>query len=268
MVAKDMDWTENYTTIKALDARHDVWKHNAAVDGPFGPDLVPALKPDTLVLDAGCGTGVHLRTLIDRYPQARFVAMDTSEAMVAATRERCPEAEVVGGTITQLAWEDHHFAGTTCLHVLYHVPDIHQAVSELARVTQKGGWAVISTVADDAGQESLRLHNAACAEAHASEWQIEKLPSARFNTANGEQFIRPYFSQVTLYPRYAALYFTEVAAVLKYYTSMDYYQQIYRANQALAEQVVTKARQLVEAQLHAKGEFQISKNVGTWLAFK
>jgi trans-aconitate 2-methyltransferase len=40
------------------------------------------------VLDAGCGTGQVTATLLERLPRGRVVALDGSEAMLAAARER------------------------------------------------------------------------------------------------------------------------------------------------------------------------------------
>ena len=45
--------------------------------------LVPAR-----VLDLGCGTGLHTRALLDRYPQALVCGADLAPAMCARTRAR------------------------------------------------------------------------------------------------------------------------------------------------------------------------------------
>jgi trans-aconitate 2-methyltransferase len=46
------------------------------------------LAGDETVLDAGCGSGRITETLIERLPRGRVIAVDASESMVAAARER------------------------------------------------------------------------------------------------------------------------------------------------------------------------------------
>jgi trans-aconitate 2-methyltransferase len=50
-------------------------------------DRLP-LRGDETVLDAGCGSGRITETLIERLPRGRVIAVDVSESMVAAARER------------------------------------------------------------------------------------------------------------------------------------------------------------------------------------
>jgi SAM-dependent methyltransferase len=111
MGSNEQRWEQNYATTQALDLRYKAWAESSKVEGPFGVDLAPALPMGARFLDAGCGTGVHLRTLIDRYPEARYSAIDASSAMVETTRRVCPEAEVREGDIEDLPWEDNSFAG-------------------------------------------------------------------------------------------------------------------------------------------------------------
>jgi trans-aconitate 2-methyltransferase len=52
------------------------------------------LDGDETVLDAGCGSGRITQALIERLPRGRVIAVDASESMVAAARERLPGADV------------------------------------------------------------------------------------------------------------------------------------------------------------------------------
>jgi trans-aconitate 2-methyltransferase len=49
------------------------------------------LAGDETVLDAGCGSGRITQALIERLPRGRVIAVDQSESMVTAARERLPE---------------------------------------------------------------------------------------------------------------------------------------------------------------------------------
>jgi len=53
------------------------------------------LRGDETVLDAGCGSGRLTEQLIERVPRGKVIAVDVSESMVAAARERLgPDADV------------------------------------------------------------------------------------------------------------------------------------------------------------------------------
>ncbi len=52
------------------------------------------LAGDETVLDAGCGSGRVTEALIERLPRGRAIAVDASESMVKAARERLPDADV------------------------------------------------------------------------------------------------------------------------------------------------------------------------------
>ncbi len=53
-------------------------------------DRLP-LTGDEVVLDAGCGSGRVTEALLERLPRGRVIAVDASESMVAAARERLGE---------------------------------------------------------------------------------------------------------------------------------------------------------------------------------
>lgn len=57
-------------------------------------------------------------------------------------------AAMVKMDITAIDFPDHSFSAIYCSHVLEHVPNDKQAISELFRVLRPGGWAVIQVPID------------------------------------------------------------------------------------------------------------------------
>ncbi len=53
-----------------------------------------------LVVDLGCGPGNSTELLVQRFPGARVIGVDTSPAMVAAARERLPHCRFVESDLT------------------------------------------------------------------------------------------------------------------------------------------------------------------------
>jgi trans-aconitate 2-methyltransferase len=62
---------------------------------------------DETVLDAGCGSGRITETLIQRLPRGRVIAVDMSESMVAAARERLgPDADIRCADLLELELDE------------------------------------------------------------------------------------------------------------------------------------------------------------------
>lgn len=107
-----------------------------------------ALPPGTRVLECGCGPG-HLVAAL----QARgfdVVAIDTSPAMLALTRERARGA--AGGSppslqlasLEQLPHRDASFELVVSTGVIEYLPDDTTALREMARVLRPGGHLMLS----------------------------------------------------------------------------------------------------------------------------
>jgi len=69
-------------------------------------DRLP-LAGDETVLDAGCGSGRITEALMQRLPHGRVIAVDMSESMVAAARERLgPDADIRRADLLELELDE------------------------------------------------------------------------------------------------------------------------------------------------------------------
>ncbi len=91
---------------------------------------------DRDVLEVGCGTGLVLSRIADFARSAKGV--DLSPGMLEKARER--GLDVQEGSATELPFESESFDVTCSFKVLAHVREIERALSEMARVTRRGGW--------------------------------------------------------------------------------------------------------------------------------
>jgi trans-aconitate 2-methyltransferase len=64
------------------------------------------LQGDETVLDAGCGSGRITQALIERLPRGRVIAVDASQSMVDAARERLPDADVRVADLLELRLDE------------------------------------------------------------------------------------------------------------------------------------------------------------------
>jgi SAM-dependent methyltransferase len=109
------------------------------------------LKPGSVVLDAGCGSGRHLRALA-KLPGLKIVGIDRNPSdvkdAVAALKEM-PDAlsrdfDVTCGDITLLPFASESFDCVICSEVLEHIPEHEAALKELIRVLKPKGNLVVS----------------------------------------------------------------------------------------------------------------------------
>ena len=133
---------QEYATEDGLVARASIY------EGVSGPDAREAAfqavreAAPRRVLEVGCGWGEFAERMLVELG-VDVVAVDLSPRMVELARERGVDARV--GDVEALPFEDESFDVTVANWMLYHVPDLEQALSELARVTRPGGRLVAAT---------------------------------------------------------------------------------------------------------------------------
>ena len=174
-----------YADETGLSARISLWAQRTgprAIDVTF--DEVLALSPRR-VLEVGCGRG----ELAERLVQARLdvVAVDQSERMVDLTRARGVDARV--GDVSALPFADGEFDVAVANFMLYHVPDVDQALAELRRVAPalvaatngfdqlREMWELVGRDLGDRRRLFMRETGAAFLERHFSDVRTIDLPA-------------------------------------------------------------------------------------------
>lgn len=121
------------------------------------------LKPNSIVLDVGCGSGISAQVL-NKYFSCRVLGVDLSEKMVAAGKSLCDSAE-----ITLLVGDGENLAdvvGNNVFdYVLYNAsififPDVDKTIREAAVCLRPGGKIAFSfypSFNGDAGEDILAM---------------------------------------------------------------------------------------------------------------
>ena len=130
------------------------------------------------VLDIGCGTGKLLNRLARAIPNVTGVGIDFASGMIeqAALKTPYPDRlQFVQGDVTKLPFEASTFSGIFCSISFLHYPEPAQALREIARVLQLGGyfyladfapppWAQSDTVIRGFTPNGVRFYNAKARE--------------------------------------------------------------------------------------------------------
>ena len=130
-----------YADETGLSVRMAIWARRSGeqpLDIAF--DEVIAALPRR-VLEVGCGRG----EFAERLAQAgvEVIAIDQSPRMVELTSARGVDARL--GDVEELSFGDGVFDVAVANFMLYHVPNLHRALSELARVVGAGGRLIAAT---------------------------------------------------------------------------------------------------------------------------
>jgi SAM-dependent methyltransferase len=145
------------------------------------------LPRDGRLLDVGCGPGYYLSRLASE-PITRL-GCDLSEGMVRQARGAADAVWAVAD-VTQLPVAPGSCDVVLAMHMLYHVPDIPEAVAELRRVTRSGGAVLVSTL----GRGHLERVRSIVADAIGGP-HLER-PSGRFRLEDAGAVLATHFDTV------------------------------------------------------------------------
>lgn len=139
------------TLAPSWDAEHPACERAEAVRR--GLDLAEPLW-GAFVMDAGCGTGVLIRPLLERIGPGRVIAVDISPEMVARARSKVQDDRVqfVAGDARSIGSLEGLVDVVLCFDAFPHFGEPGPALRALARLLAPGGRLVIW---HDIGRERL-----------------------------------------------------------------------------------------------------------------
>ena len=131
--------------------------------------LEPMLVEGTTVVDLGCGTGSACRPLTRRFRRARIIGIDLSLGMLAELSRKKPwrsKFAAVQADATALPFADHSVDVVFANLLLPWIDDLALLFREVARVLQKEGLLLFSTLGPDSLLELRRAWQSVDAGAH------------------------------------------------------------------------------------------------------
>lgn len=106
-----------------------------------------------LILDAGCGTGM----LLEKIPsKQRVVGIDFSREMIRIARNKIRNSNFIRVDLNGLPFKDNTFSKVFGVTILQNIKYPQRAVKEIARIVQKKGLAVLSTLRKKTTKKEIR----------------------------------------------------------------------------------------------------------------
>ncbi len=220
------------------------------------------LQADSKVLECGSGPGWLWRSNLDQIPVGCQITLtDLSPGMVREAEKSLiisdHDFSFKEADITKLPFKNDSFDIVIANHMLYHVPDRKQGLSEVQRVLRPGGCLVASTVGQGHMQEIRDLVITLSPELA----EVYQSFSPTFTLENGRSQLEPWFSSIECHRYESALKVTEVDPILSYALSSS------EARAYVDEEKIQNATQIIEAIIAEQGSFQITTNSGLFRAY-
>lgn len=161
------------------------------------------------ILELGCGTGsmwIDHRDVINRCSQV--VLSDLSEGMLAEAKNKVgvfqnTEYKIID--IQEIPFKDDYFDIVIANYMLYHVPDIDRAVSEVRRVLKKGGHFYAGTTGENGIMETI-----------VKILGVDLAYTNTFSLENGKEKLDPYFHQIEIKRYVDSLEVTNIDDLMDY----------------------------------------------------
>ncbi len=150
-------------------ARVNSWtdQENAAIEAHLLTQIAP--QPSDVVLDYGCGNGMHLKLMSPKCQH--MVGVDPNRRMIelaAANTDTLSNVEVKHVTDVSIDWPDQSFDKIYSWSVFEYMPDVDQAmqvIREFGRLVKPGGMILLGDLPiqsaaqyRDAGRSQRKLN--------------------------------------------------------------------------------------------------------------
>lgn len=248
---------EQYASSKSLDIRlnfHNMYSTNKM---GFGPWLVSnyEIKEGMKVLELGIGTGsmwVGHDDLVARCD--KLVLSDFSEGMLETAKKNVGEranVEFKQIDVQNIPYEDGSFDIVIANMMLYHVPDINKAVSEIRRVLKDDGVFYSATYGEHNFNDIIAEWFGIIGENYD--------PNHLFTLQNGGAVLEKEFAKVEVRRYQDSLHITKVDDLVEYLQSL-------KALHGIGTLGRDKMFEMLNPHVE-NGAIDLQKEYGTFVAF-
>ena len=202
-----------YATSARLETRIGIHEKYSRNQQPFAAWIVShyRLQPGQRVLELGCGTGSMWQN-VTLPPDCHVTLTYLSEGMLetAKTNTAHLAADYAVVDAQNIPYPEDSFDVVIANMMLYHVPDVAQALREIRRVLRPGGRFLAATFGENGVVQAV-----------AAMLGMRFDTNMRFTLQNGGEQLAAVFRQVERHDREDALDVTDLRDLIAYLRSMQ-----------------------------------------------
>ncbi len=218
-------------------------------------------KPKSRILEIGCGPGRLWLSNFDRIPQGWQITLsDFSAGMLQEAQHNLKtvrhDFQFRQFDAQDIPFRDKSFDIGIANHMLYHVPDLNKALSEIRRVLVPRGRFYAATNGLTHLQEIHQLIRRV-----EPSYQRGLMPRDAFNLEHGGEALSRWFSQVTVKMMDDGLVVTETEPLIAFILSMP-------VQSFMTDEMLQRLRASIEADIRERGAVYITRSTGMFEAVR
>lgn len=268
---RDILLGQEYVDDRHLDVRYRTHQLYTVDPVDFGRWTLEQLpwQGHERVLDIGCGPGDLIRQMgLEHAGWGLLAGLDFSPGMIAKAVARVDGQAIVYlvGDAQTLPFPGGSFDVAMARHMLYHVPDIPQAIAKAARVLRPGGQFLTTTNSAYTMPEYEDLRRRA-----ARRFPVlsqPELTTERFSLENAESFLGRFFERVESHILRGTLRFPAAEPLVDYFASSRAMIMNPDHTDAEWQAVLAFVRAEVEKVIARQGHFDVTKITGAVVGVK
>ena len=201
-----------------LQTRISIHEKYSTNKQPFGDWIFShyEIRPGYRILELGCGTADMWKGKFPLAEGANLTLTDFSSGMLEKAKNNTETYSAVSYRlvdIQSIPYADHSFDMVIANMMLYHVPDLNKALSEVRRVLAPGGVFYCATYGEHGIMEYVNKTLA--------DLDIHGSIGKTFTLQNGAEILENHFDDVKIYTREDGLEVTNIRDFVDYVLSMS-----------------------------------------------